>query len=60
MVISDPKEISDPMSDVFARLAGEVHQIREQLQQHTQANLPPEPVLTIDEEWDTYADGGGI
>jgi serine O-acetyltransferase len=60
VVISDPKEISDPMSDVFARLAREVHQIREQLQQHTKATLSPEPVLTIDEEWDTYSDGAGI
>jgi serine O-acetyltransferase len=60
VVISDPKEISDPMSDVFIRLAGEVHQIREQLQQHTKATLAPEPNLTIDEEWDTFTDGGGI
>jgi len=60
VVISDPKEISDPMSDVFVRLAAEVHQIREQLQQHTQATLTPEPNLTIDEEWDIYSDGGGI
>jgi serine O-acetyltransferase len=60
VVISDPKEISDPMSDVFIRLAGEVHQIREQLQQHTKATLAPEPNLTIDEEWDTFSDGGGI
>jgi serine O-acetyltransferase len=60
VVISDPKEISDPMSDLFIRLAAEVHQIREQLQQHTQATLAPEPNLTIDEEWDTYSDGGGI
>jgi hypothetical protein len=48
------------MSDVFIRLAAEVHQIREQLEQHTQATLTPEPNLTIDEEWDTYSDGGGI
>jgi serine O-acetyltransferase len=60
VIISDPKEISDPLSDVFARLAGEVHQIREQLQQHTKATLAPEPNLTIDEEWDTYSDGAGI
>jgi len=60
VIISDPKEISDPMSDVFIRLAGEVHQIREQLQQHTKATLAPEPNLTIDEEWDMYTDGAGI
>src|SRR5215469_8305509 len=60
VVVSDPKDISDPMSDVFSRLAGEVHQIREQLQAHTEATLAPEPNLTIDEEWDTYSDGAGI
>lgn len=60
VIISDPKEISDPMSDVFIRLAAEVHQIREQLQQHTKATLAPEPNLTIDEEWDSYTDGAGI
>jgi serine O-acetyltransferase len=60
VVISDPKEISDPMSDVFIRLAAEVHQIREQLQQHTEAILTPEPNLSIDQEWDTYSEGGGI
>ena len=36
VVITDPKEISNPMSDVFIRLAGEVHQIREQLLQEKQ------------------------
>jgi serine O-acetyltransferase len=60
VVISDPKEISDPMSDVFIRLAAEVHQIREQLQQHTEAILTPEPNLTLDQEWDSYSEGGGI
>jgi len=60
VVITDPKEISDPMSDVFARLAGEVHEIREKLQEHTQAILPPEPNLNIDEEWGAVSDGAGI
>ena len=60
VVISDPKEISDPMSDVFVRLAAEVHQIREQLEQHTSAQLAPEPVFTFDEEYDAYTDGAGI
>ena len=42
------------------RLAAEVHQIREQLQEHTQATLSPEPNLNLDEEWGAYSDGGGI
>lgn len=60
VVISDPKEISDPMSDVFIRLAAEVHQIREQLEVRTGAQLAPEPNLRLDEEYDTYTDGAGI
>jgi len=60
VVITDPKEISDPMSDVFIRLAAEVHELREQLQAHTDAVLTPEPNLNIDEEWGTVSDGAGI
>jgi serine O-acetyltransferase len=60
VVITDPKEISDPMSDVFIRLAAEVHELREQLQQHTDAVLAPEQNLTLDEEWGTVSDGAGI
>src|SRR6202142_3032626 len=60
VVITDPKEISDPLSDVFIRLVAEVHELREQLQQHTDAILPPEPNLNIDEEWGLVSDGGGI
>jgi serine O-acetyltransferase len=60
VVISDPKEISDPMSDVFVKLVAEVHELREQLQQHTRAVLSPEPDLEIDKEWDTVSDGAGI
>ena len=60
VIITDPKEISDPMSDVFIRLAAEVHELREQLQQHTDAVLTPEPNLNIDEEWGTVSDGAGI
>jgi hypothetical protein len=59
-VITDPKEISDPMSDVVIRLAAEVHELREQLQQHTDAVLAPEQNLTLDEEWGTVSDGAGI
>jgi serine O-acetyltransferase len=60
VVITDPKEISDPMSDVFVKLVAEVHELRQQLQQHTRAVLSPEPDLEIDKEWDTVSDGAGI
>src|SRR5271170_185302 len=60
VVITDPKEISDPLSDVFIRLVAEVHELREQLEQHTDAVLAPEPNLNIDEEWGLVSDGAGI
>jgi serine O-acetyltransferase len=60
VVITDLKEISDPMSDVFVRLAAEVHELREKLQQHTDAVLAPEPNLNLDEEWGSVSDGAGI
>jgi serine O-acetyltransferase len=60
VIITDPKEISDPLSDVFIRLVAEVHELREQLQQQTDAILSPEPNLNIDEEWGLVSDGAGI
>jgi serine O-acetyltransferase len=60
VVITDPKDISDPLSDVFIRLAAEVHELREKLQEHTQAVLAPEPDLEIDKDWDSVTDGAGI
>lgn len=50
VVISDPKEISDPLSDVIIRLATEVHELREKLQKLTHETLGVEPDLSIDEE----------
>jgi len=50
VVISDPKEISDPLSDVLMKLAGEVHELREKLQEHTHQALSPEPELLVDPE----------
>ena len=50
VVISDPKEIRDPLSDVIIKLATEVHELREKFQEHTHQALGVEPDLTIDEE----------
>jgi serine O-acetyltransferase len=50
VVITDPKEIRDPLSDVIIKLATEVHEIREKLQEHTHESLGAEPDLSIDEE----------
>ncbi len=50
VVISDPKEIRDPLSDVIIKLAKEVHELRERFQEHTHEALGAEPDLTIDEE----------
>src|SRR5208282_1942024 len=50
VVIPDPKEIRDPLSDVIIKLAAEVHELREKFQEHSHEALGAEPDLTIDEE----------
>ncbi|HUM04436.1 MAG TPA: serine O-acetyltransferase [Terriglobales bacterium] len=50
VVITDPKDIRDPLSDVIIKLATEVHELREKFQEHTHQALGVEPDLTIDEE----------
>jgi serine O-acetyltransferase len=50
VVISDPKEIRDPLSDVIIKLAKEVHELREKFQEHTHEALGAEPDIAIDEE----------
>ena len=48
VVISDPKDISDPLSDVIATLATEVHEMRIEFQRQTHARLSPEPDLHLE------------
>lgn len=48
VVINDPKEISDPLSDVIIKLAAEVHELRATLEEHTHEALRPEPDLSIE------------
>jgi len=50
VVITDPKDIRDPLSDVIIKLAAEVHELREKFQEHSHEALGAEPDLTIDEE----------
>ncbi len=50
VVITDPKDIRDPLSDVIIKLAGEMHELREKFQQHSHEALGAEPDLSIDEE----------
>ncbi len=50
VIISDPKEIRDPLSDVIIKLAKEVHELRAKFQEHTHEALGAEPDLSIDEE----------
>jgi serine O-acetyltransferase len=49
VVITDPKDIRDPLSDVIIKLAGEVHELREKFQQHSHPALGAEPNLSVDE-----------
>ncbi len=50
VVISDPKDIQDPLSAVIIKLAKEVHELREKFQEHSHEALGAEPDLSIDEE----------
>ncbi len=50
VVITDPKEIRDPLSDVIIKLAAEVHELREKFQEHSHEALGAEPDMSIDEE----------
>src|ERR1700684_623968 len=49
VVISDPKEIRDPLSDVIIKLASEVHELREKFQKHSHEALGAEPDRLIGE-----------
>src|SRR5271167_182821 len=49
VVITDPKDIRDPLSDVIIKLAAALHELREKFQQHSHEALGAEPDLRIDE-----------
>jgi serine O-acetyltransferase len=49
VVITDPKDIRDPLSDVIIKLAAEVHELREKFQRHSHEALGAEPEVVIDE-----------
>jgi serine O-acetyltransferase len=53
VVITDPKDIRDPLSDVIIKVAGELHELREKFEQHSHKALGAEPTLTIDESGST-------
>jgi serine O-acetyltransferase len=50
VVITDPKDIRDPLSDVIIRLATELQELREKFQQHRREVLAGEPHFTAEEE----------
>jgi serine O-acetyltransferase len=49
VVITDPKDIRDPLSDVIIKLASEIKELREKFQQHSHEALGAEPNLTTEE-----------
>ncbi|MGA8622570.1 MAG: serine O-acetyltransferase [Candidatus Sulfotelmatobacter sp.] len=49
MVITDPKDIRDPLSDVIIKLATEVQELRAKFQQHSHQALGAEPDVSLDE-----------
>jgi serine O-acetyltransferase len=46
VVITDPKDISDPLTDVIIKLAAELQELRANFQQHSHPSLGSEPNLT--------------
>jgi serine O-acetyltransferase len=50
VIITDPKDIRDPLSDVIIKLATELHDLREKFQKHSHQALDAEPSLSLDEE----------
>jgi serine O-acetyltransferase len=53
VVITDPKDIRDPLSDVIIKLATEVQELRERFQRHTHEVLGAEPHVALHEETST-------
>lgn len=47
VVITDPKDIRDPLSDVIIKLATEVHELRERFQRHSHERLGEEPDVSL-------------
>ncbi len=45
VVITDPKDIRDPLSDIIIKLAGEIHELRQRFQRHShkEAGAGPDP-----------------
>ena len=50
VVITDPKDIRDPLSDVIIKLATELHELRQRFQQHIRAVPGEESSEAIDEQ----------
>jgi serine O-acetyltransferase len=53
VVITDPKDIRDPLSDVIIKLATEVNDLRQRFQTHTHEVLGGEPHVALHEETST-------
>src|SRR5277367_6399096 len=49
VVITDPKDISDPLTDVIIKLAAELQELRAKFQQHSHASLGAEPDFAPDD-----------
>jgi len=50
VVITDPKEISDPLSEVIIRLAEEVRDLRHRVAEHNHEDCGPDPDLGLEEK----------
>jgi serine O-acetyltransferase len=50
VVITDPKDIRDPLSDVIIKLASEIQDLRQKFERHSHDALGAEPDVVRDEE----------
>lgn len=50
VVITDPKDIRDPLSDVIIKLAGEIQELQEKFRHHSHEALGAEPDLPTGEQ----------
>ncbi len=52
VVITDPKDIRDPLSDIIVKLASEIRDLREKFQQHSHDSHGSPPARTADGSFD--------
>jgi len=60
VLITYPKQVSDPLSEVLIKMAAEIHELREKFQEPTHERRSPEPEIDFDQRYQTFSDGAGV